>query len=191
MSKSIEDLQDELSRTIDKFIKDIGCQHWIYSEKLESVTANFSDETSVYHLGTVPFLVFVSKCKELQAKINQIRTKEQVKAEALFSLKEAITKATESGLFDELSAYCGNPDSINDVCDAVNSVKQYYYYYSWKTDECFRENEKDNGLRHTTVVSYDPPKEFLTSLLDGWVEIRQFPSKEKLEEFAKTVGLGR
>jgi hypothetical protein len=120
-----------------------------------------------------------------------MRTKEQAKAEALSSLKEAITKATESGLFDELAAYCGNPDSINDVCDAVASVKQYYYYHKWIVDECFRENEKDNGIRHTTIVSNDPPKEFLASLLDGWVELRQFPSKEKLQEFAKTVGLGR
>ena len=191
MSKTIEDLHEELSKTIDKFMKDTGCKQWVDSEKLESVTANFSDSSHRFQLGTLPFQRFVSDCKEIQAKINQIRTKEQAKAEALSSLKEAIAKATESGLFDELAAYCGDPDSINDVCDAVNSVNRHYYYYSWVVDECFRENENDNGIRHTTVVSYDPPKEFLASLLNGWVEIRQFPSEEKLEEFAKTVGLGR
>jgi hypothetical protein len=191
MSKTIEDLHEELSKTIDKFMKDTGCEQWVDSPKLECVTANFSDCSPRFHLGCIPFQRFVSDCKEIQAKINQIRTKEQAKAEALSSLKEAIAKATESGLFDELAAYCGNPDSINDVCDAVASVNRHYYYYSWVVSECFRENENDNGLRHTTIVSYDPPKEFLASLLNGWVEIRQFPSEEKLEEFAKTVGLGR
>jgi hypothetical protein len=191
MSKNIENLHEELSKTIDKFMKDTGCEHWIYSEKLESISANFSDCSPRYHLGTLTFQRFVSDCKEIQAKINQIRTQTEARNQAFSLLKEAIAKASESGLFDELAAYCGNPNSINDVCDAVASVKQYYYYYSWVVDECFRENENDNGLRHTTVVSNDPPKEFLASLLNGWVEIRQFPSEEKLEEFAKTVGLGR
>jgi len=191
MSKTIEDLQEELSRTIDKFMKDTGCEHWICSEKLESISANFSDCSPRYQLGTKPFQRFVSDCKKIQGKINQIQTKQQTKEEAFSLLKEAIKISTESGLFDELVACCKNPDSINDICDAVNSVKQYYYYYSWVVHECFLESEKDNGLRHTTVVSSWSPKEFLASLLDGWVEIRQFPSEEKLEEFAKTVGLGR
>ena len=81
-------------------------------------------------------------------------------------------------------------DRYHDVCDAVASIKRQYYYYSFVVDEHFRDNEKDNGLRHTTVVSFWSPKEFLASLLDGWVEIRQFSSEEELEKFAKTVGLG-
>lgn len=108
-----------------------------------------------------------------------------MKEKALSLLKEAIKLSTESGLFDELSGYCANSYSINDVCDAVDCLQQkYYYYHKWKSEE-------DGGLRHTTVISNHPPKEFLSTLLDRWVEIRQFPSKEKLEEFAKTVGLGR
>ena len=192
MSKElIEVFQEKLSQTIDKFLKSIGTKNWIYSEKLESITANFSDDSPPYQLGTLPFQMFVSDCKELQKKINQMKIKEQAKENALSTMQEAMKLATESGLFDELSGYCANPDSINDVCDAVNSFrKQYYFYYSWVVDECFRENENDNGLRHTTVISNRPPKEFLSNLLDGWVEIRQFPSKQKMEEFAKTVGLG-
>lgn len=69
-------------------------------------------------------------------------------------------------------------------------MAKYYYYYSWIIADHFRDNEEDSGLRHTTIVTFCPPKEFLTSLLDTWVEIRQFPSLEKLEEFAQTVGLG-
>lgn len=219
MSKElIEAFQEELSQAIDKFLKSTGSRHWIYSEKLESITANFSDDSPPYQLGTLPFQMFVSDCKELQKKINQMKIKEQAKENALSVmreamreqtastmrenirenirenalslLREAIKLSTESGLLDELQGYCANPDSINDVCDAVASFKQYYFYYSWIVDECFRENESDNGLRHTTVVSNNPPKEFLSDLLNGWVEIRQFPSKEKMEEFAKTVGLG-
>lgn len=70
-------------------------------------------------------------------------------------------------------------------------MTKYYYYYCWTIDACFRENEEDNGLRHTTIVTACPPREFLSGLLSSWVEIRQFPSEEKMEEFAKTVGLGR
>lgn len=114
-----------------------------------------------------------------------------MREQALSLLREAIKLSTESGLFDELAGYCANPNSINDVCDAVASFNQYYYYYSWICDESFLESEEDNGLRHTTMVSFSPPKEFLSNLLGGWVEIRQFPSEEKMEEFAKTVGLGR
>ena len=183
-------LIEELSQTIDNFLKSTGSRHWIYSEKLESITANFSDNSPRYQLGTIPFQTFVSDCKELQEKINQVKVTENMKENALSLLKEAIKLSTESGLFDELQSHCGNPDSINDVCDAVDSFKQYYFYYSWVVDEHFRENENDNGLRHTTLVSNRPPKEFLSDLLDGWVEIRQFPSKEKMEEFAETVGLG-
>lgn len=70
-------------------------------------------------------------------------------------------------------------------------MTKYYYYYCWTIDACFLENEEDNGLRHTTIVTECPPRKFLSDLLSGWVEIRQFPSEEKMEEFAKTVGLGR
>ena len=186
-----KELIEELSQTIDKFLKDTGSKNWIYSEKLESITANFSDGIPRHHLGTIPFQIFVSDCKEIQGKINQMKEKEDMRYPALSLLREAMKKATDSGLFDELQGYCANPDSINDVCAAVDSFNQYYYYYSWVVDECFRESEKDNGFRHTTIVSDYPPKEFLSDLLDGWVEIRQFPSKEKMEEFADTVGLGR
>lgn len=69
-------------------------------------------------------------------------------------------------------------------------MPKYYYYYCWIIDTCLRKDEEDNGLRHTTIVTKCPPKEFLSTLLSSWVEIRQFPSEEKMEEFAKTVGLG-
>lgn len=211
MSKElIKVFQEELSQAIDEFLKATGSKNWINSEKLESITANFSDDSPRYQLGRIPFQVFVSSCEELQNKINRMKAREQAKENALSllrenmreqakenmrenaisAMREAMKLATSSGLFDELQGYCANPDSINDVCDAVDSFGQHYFYYSWVVDEQFRENENDNGLRHTTLVTNRPPKEFLADLLDGWVEIRRFPNKEKMEEFAKTVGLG-
>jgi hypothetical protein len=39
---------------------------------------------------------------------------------ALRKLSEALTLATNTGLFDEIVGYCTSPDSINDLCDAVD-----------------------------------------------------------------------
>lgn len=39
--------------------------------------------------------------------------------QALRVLAAALTQATECGALDELQANVDNPDSINDVCDAV------------------------------------------------------------------------
>jgi hypothetical protein len=48
-------------------------------------------------------------------------TAEQI--DALQLLKAALSAATDSGLFDELLADCKNPDSINDLCDAVAGLE--------------------------------------------------------------------
>lgn len=48
--------------------------------------------------------------------------KNNEKAKSLSLLREAIKQATETGLFDELVSYCSNPNSINDVCDAVDHL---------------------------------------------------------------------
>lgn len=60
--------------------------------------------------------------------------------------------------------------------------KKYFYYHKW---------ENETGRCHTTVVTDQPPKEFLDSLLGNWVEIRQFSSEEELRKFGNTVGLTR
>lgn len=41
---------------------------------------------------------------------------------ALEVLKFASRMATDCGLFDILVTECKNPDSINDVCDAISGV---------------------------------------------------------------------
>ena len=41
---------------------------------------------------------------------------------ALTLLSDAMTLATNSGLFDVLMTDCKSPDSINDVCDAVTTL---------------------------------------------------------------------
>lgn len=39
-------------------------------------------------------------------------------------LNEILELATREGLLDDLQGYCKNPDSINDVCDAVDALLQ-------------------------------------------------------------------
>lgn len=56
----------------------------------------------------------------------------------LEKLQGLLEVATREGLLDDLQGYCKNPDSINDVCDAV--------------EECLRERKE--------AESYNPPEEF-------------------------------
>jgi hypothetical protein len=43
---------------------------------------------------------------------------------ALDNLIKALQQATDHGVLDELVPWCESPDSINDVCDACDDLKE-------------------------------------------------------------------
>lgn len=45
------------------------------------------------------------------------------KRTAFIALRDAITNASELGVFDELQGYCRDTNAVNDVCDAIQSMQ--------------------------------------------------------------------
>jgi hypothetical protein len=62
----------------------------------------------------------------------------------------------------------------------------YYYYTRWTlpTDDWV-----DAGVYHSTWISKETPYEFTRTLGVNLIFIRQFETREELEEFAISVGL--
>lgn len=50
------------------------------------------------------------------------------KTEALNLLLNALSAATDSGLFDSLVDDCQRPDSINDICDAATLYDEFHCF---------------------------------------------------------------